>query len=626
MEWMGKVFASYLGPLLEWIRAEGIGPAIALVIMFIGLLIFCYIAYFSFKDWRLIKKARQVLEQGASESEFANNYNLINQDLLGLPKIKFAWKEFSETLILPAKGDDGVSQPCSNTERPHEFFNLHDLNMGAGFTKSLPSSFIGIGLSLTFLGLISALSSAVDGIEQAAGDTQAIQASISGLLNAASAKFYASLFALFTSIILTIVIKSSTSKLESELKSLNGSIEGGVRHLTLESLTVESNKILCNQLSQLQTFNTDLAMKVGEQVQMSLEKTLSPLVEKMADMGADINDSNIQNLTKITEEVTKGIQGAAGESMERVASTLDAVSDKLGGLTDILSGALASFDSDFTKMLDGLKSSLEDSTHSVADGVGKTMAGMNEGIQESASTVTGLVADLAGTIETLSRSGEEIATRGGEALSASVSAAAEAAGESIARAGQELSNGFKESTSDLVNAFSTITRQLSELENSLTVMPQNLNQINDKLTDSTESIREASVQFRAAGGGLQAVIEPLSTYASETRELMQELTQTLSSSSADVASATNLISQSVDVLKQEVGKQIEELSGSDEHLGKLLGSIESSTEKVLQSVSTYVTEIDKNFAGSVGVLQGAIEALEDTLAAQAARNPDPRNG
>jgi ABC-type transporter Mla subunit MlaD len=158
------------------------------------------------------------------------------------------------------------------------------------------------------------------------------------------------------------------------------------------------------------------------------------------------------------------------------------------------------------------------------------------------------------------------------------------------------------------------------------VMPQNLNQINDKLTDSTESIREASVQFRAAGGGLQAVIEPLSTYASETRELMQELTQTLSSSSADVASATNLISQSVDVLKQEVGKQIEELSGSDEHLGKLLGSIESSTEKVLQSVSTYVTEIDKNFAGSVGVLQGAIEALEDTLAAQAARNPDPRNG
>ena len=626
MEWMGKLFASYLEPLLGWIRTEGIGPAIALVIVFIGLLIFCYIAYFFINDWRLIKKARKVLEQGTSESEFANNYNLINQDLLALPKIKFAWQEFSETLILPAKGDDGIAQPCSNTERPHEFFNLHDLNMGAGFTKSLPSIFIGVGLSLTFLGLISALSSAVDGIEQAAGDTQAIQASISGLLNAASAKFYASLFALFTSIVLTIEIKSSTSKLESELKSLNASIEEGVRHLTLESLSVESNKILHNQLSQLQTFNTDLAMKVGEQVQMSLEKTLSPLVEKMADMGADINESNIQNLTKITEEVTKGIQGAAGESMERVASTLDAVSDKLGGLTDILSGALSSFDSDFTKMLDGLKSSLEDSTHSVAEGVGKTMAGMNEGIQESASTVTGLVADLAGTIETLSRSGEEIATRGGEALSASVSAAAEAAGESIARAGQELSNGFKESTSDLVNAFSTITRQLSELENSLTAMPQNLNQINDKLSDSTESIRDASVQFRAAGGGLQAVIEPLSTYASETRELMQELTQTLSSSSADVASATNLISQSVDVLKQEVGKQIDELSGSDEHLGKLLGSIESSTEKVLQSVSTYVTEIDKNFAGSVGVLQGAIEALEDTLAAQAARNPDSRNG
>ena len=89
------------------------------------------------------------------------------------------------------------------------------------------------------MGLISALSSAVEGIEEAAGDTQSIQASISGLLNAASAKFYASLFALFTSIILTLEIKGFTSLLESKLKHLNAKIEGGVRHLTLESLTLE---------------------------------------------------------------------------------------------------------------------------------------------------------------------------------------------------------------------------------------------------------------------------------------------------------------------------------------------------------------------------------------------------
>ena len=112
----------------------------------------------------------------------------------------------------------------------------------------------------------------------AEGDTAYIQSSISGLLNAASAKFYASLFALFTSIMLTIAIKGMSAFLSFQIRKLNESIENGVRYITLESLNIQTNVILSNQLVQLQTFNTDLAMKVGEQVQQSLEKTLSPLV------------------------------------------------------------------------------------------------------------------------------------------------------------------------------------------------------------------------------------------------------------------------------------------------------------------------------------------------------------
>ena len=618
IEYLGKNFALLLNPLLEWIRMEGIGPGIAFVIILIGIFLAIIIAFHAVAEYRLLRKARIIFSRSSSEAEFANNYNQIDEEILLLPKINVAWQEFSETLILPKSLDDGTKKPCSNTERPHDFFNLHDLDMGPGFTKALPSIFIGVGLSLTFFGLISALSSAVEGIEAASGDTLGIQNAISGLLNAASAKFYASLFALATSIFLTIEIKASAWFLEGQLKQLNIAIEHGVNHLTLESLNLESNAIMRNQLAQLQTFNTDLAMQIGEQVQSSLEKTLSPLVEKMADMGADINESNIQNLTKITEEVTKGIQGAAGESMDRVANTLDAVSDKLGGLTDILSGALSSFDSDFKKMLDGLKTSLEDSTHSVAEGVGKTMAGMNDGIQESATTVTGLVNDLAGTIENLSRSGEEIAARGGEALSASVSAAALAAGESITKAGQELSSGFKDSTADLVNSFVTINQQIVALDKSLSGMPENLSKINDKLAESSESISDASIQFRAAGGGLQSVIEPLSTFAVETRSIMQELTQALESSSKDVASASGLINDSVDIIRTEVESQIKQLSGSDEQLATLLGGIEASTERVLQSVATYVNDIDRSFSNSLGVLENTIATLEETLASQIA--------
>ena len=622
---MGGETASQLKPLLKWVTEPGVGPGIASIIVIAGGLLLLFILITGIQDYLLISKARAILEKGTTQQKFSENYNTIDQKLLKLKKVKGAWLEFSETLILPSVSDEGVKHACSNTQRPHDFFNINDLHVGPHFTKSLPNIFIGVGLALTFLGLISALSFAVQGMANAQGDTASIQSSISGLLNAASAKFYASLFALFTSIMLTIAIKGISAFLSFQIRKLNESIENGVRYITLESLNIQTNVILSNQLVQLQTFNTDLAMKVGEQVQQSLEKTLSPLVEKMTEMGSDINQSNIENLRDITAEVTKGIQGAAGESMERVANTLDGVSEKLGGLTDILSGALTNFDAEFTTMLDGLKTSLENSTESVAEGVGKTMKGMNDGIQESASTVTGLVNGLAGTIESLSRTGEEVAARGGEALRVSVTAAAEAAGESITKAGQDLSDGFKASTVDLIESFSVITTRLNEMDNSLREMPESLGKINNELAISSNSITEASVQFRGASGGLQSLIEPISAYASDTREQMKGLTETLSDTSLEINAASNQMNQTVENLNTAISRQINELEGSDEQLAGLLTGIHASTEKVLSSVTTYVTDVDRGFKDSVGALENTILILEETLTAYTSQIQDDVN-
>ena len=622
---MGGETASQLKPVLAWITEPGVGPGIASIIVIAGGLLLLFILITGIQDYLLISKARAILEKGTTQQKFSENYNTIDQKLLKLKKVKGAWLEFSETLILPSVSDEGVKHACSNTQRPHDFFNINDLHVGPHFTKSLPNIFIGVGLALTFLGLISALSFAVQGMANAQGDTASIQSSISGLLNAASAKFYASLFALFTSIMLTIAIKGISAFLSFQIRKLNESIENGVRYITLESLNIQTNVILSNQLVQLQTFNTDLAMKVGEQVQQSLEKTLSPLVEKMTEMGSDINQSNIENLRDITAEVTKGIQGAAGESMERVANTLDGVSEKLGGLTDILSGALTNFDAEFTTMLDGLKTSLENSTESVAEGVGKTMKGMNDGIQESASTVTGLVNGLAGTIESLSRTGEEVAARGGEALRVSVTAAAEAAGESITKAGQDLSDGFKASTVDLIESFSVITTRLNEMDNSLREMPESLGKINNELAISSNSITEASVQFRGASGGLQSLIEPISAYASDTREQMKGLTETLSDTSLEINAASNQMNQTVENLNTAISRQINELAGSDEQLAGLLTGIHASTEKVLSSVTTYVTDVDRGFKDSVGALENTILILEETLTAYTSQIQDDVN-
>ena len=582
---IGGWFAGSIKPALNWITLDGNGPGLALIVLIAGAGCLIYIIISGWLDLRLIYRANQALTQKrvkCEQSYFSEDYNKICQDMAKIKKIANVWDEFVETLIKPENFETKI--PFKNTKRPHDFFNLYDLHMGPDFTKSLPSIFVGIGLALTFLGLIAALSEAA---------TAAImQDGVIKLLVAASAKFYASLVALFVSIILTVSIKLTIYRLSSDVTTLNNHIEDSMKHETQEQLSAKNNQLMQAQLDQMEAFNTDLAMQVGKEVQASLDKSLSPLVEKMADMGGDITESNMNNLKKITEEVTKGIQGAAGESMDRVASTLDKVSDKLGGLSDILSSALSNFDADFKKMLDGLKSSLEESTHSVAEGVEKTMTGMNEGIQESASTVTGLVANLANTIEDLSRSGEKIAAAGGEALSASVSAAAEAAGASIANAGKELSSGFKDSTKDLVDSFSTITNRLNELNTSLLEMPQNLSKINDGLGISSDSISAASEQFSEAGGKIKEYLEPIAEFVDETREVIKELEQNLTKSSEGARSSAESINESVQILKNEIGSQLKELSQGDDKLGTMLMKIEESTKKVLESINRN----DSNYA------------------------------
>lgn len=67
-----------------------------------------------------------------------------------------AWKEYRETHIVD---DQDGKLVVRNAVRPSQFFNLDDLHFTQGFWRIVPGLFVTIGLSLTFLGLISALNS-----------------------------------------------------------------------------------------------------------------------------------------------------------------------------------------------------------------------------------------------------------------------------------------------------------------------------------------------------------------------------------------------------------------------------------------------------------------------------------
>ena len=610
---LGLLFKGIIAPLLLWIKEDQTGPAVAGIIVILGLIIIGIAFTQTMRDYFCIRDARFVISEG-DEGHFARHFNTIDQDLVSIKKIGPAWSEFKETLFRP-KFDENkeLISPCENTVRPQEYFNLRNLGMGPNYVKVFPSVFVGIGLSLTFLGLIAALSEAVDAIDASAGSTDSIQAAISNLLRISSAKFYASLFALFTSIVMTISIRSMTWTLSTSLSDLNQTLESSVRYLGPEKLSITANELLAEQLIQLQTFNTDLALKIGEQVQISLSESLAPVVQKLDNMGGDMAQQNIDAIRDIAKEVTKGIQGAAGGSMDRVANILDEVSTKLGGLSEILEGALSNFDADFTQMLDGLKESLKESADGVSSRVNETMSKMSEGIGKTTEDVSVIISGLASTIQNLADTGAKISMQGGEELKRQVEAASKQASEQMSLAGKALSEGFQLSTNDLVTSMNGASFQLKELEVSLVKLPSQLKSINTELSSSATQIEMASVQFGSASNGIRELIEPLAQYASETHSSIKEITNSLANVSNQIGDVSKSINSSVETLGSEVSSQLKKLNGGDEQLAKLLMGIEDSTTRVLSEINTFVSEIDNGFASSIGMLQESIGEFEEVI-------------
>ena len=649
---IGGTFSNFISPLLNWITQENVGPAIAVTILTTAFLISIYMLIRYGHDLYLINQAIKTIQPFQNEQSFSENYNKIDQDLTSIKKLNNAWDEFTETLLLPRSNQDGSIIVCANTERPHDFFTLDQLHMGPGFTKSLPNIFIGIGLSLTFLGLIAALSQAVIAINSAAesaNQTIDVQKAITQLLMASSAKFYASLFALFSSIILTIQIKWTTATLNSQLNKLSILIERGVKFQTLESLSLEANEILNNQLGQLQTFNTDLAMKIGDQ----LRETFQPLVAKIEGIGGDLTESNLENMKNISQGIAEGIQGATKDSMAGVAEKLDSVSDKLEGLGTILSSSLDNFDSEFKGVLEQLKNSLQESTENVAADIGSAFDGMKSNIEGTKDDVGNILLGLKSTMEELSSKGKDIANTSTAQLKSSMSAASEQASKGIAdagkvisdelkgsaeglsasitdaaiiakqqisEAGKDIADGFSNSTTNLVSSLDKITTKLVVLEKSLASLPEQFITVTNTLEPITSSMKQASVdiksasaQFETAGSSLESTIEPLTQYVTDSKIAIESISTSLQLTTDHMGQATSSIEESVRTLKEEISSQVKELSGSDEKLASLHKALTESTESVLTKLNLFTTQVDNNFSASIGTLENAIEEFSEVI-------------
>ncbi len=191
----GVLIQNFVQPFLHLFTREGFAPLLAFAIFLFAAAKVAWI-YFRHvaKAKTSLKKAADILSSINSPSDFASRFNDIDALFSSINVLKHGWEEFKETLLAP-EGDVGVFR---NTVRPNLFINIHHVE-GVLRLKRLhfiSNLLVGIGLLLTFLGLVAALTQAGEAIGKGGGGN--IEAPIVALLQVAAFKFWTSVSGLAT--------------------------------------------------------------------------------------------------------------------------------------------------------------------------------------------------------------------------------------------------------------------------------------------------------------------------------------------------------------------------------------------------------------------------------------------
>jgi methyl-accepting chemotaxis protein len=629
---LGAWTSQQVKPLFGLFRDENVAPALALIILG-SALVLCLLflldsTLIRVRVWRRVRFVRRIKDR----ISFAERLPEIEKLMLGYKYLRHSWQEFRETLVEP--DPDRNSRVVLNTDRPQNYFNTAEAGLRFPIYRAMPNLFVGVGLLLTFFGLVTALFFTTSAIREAA-DLAASQDALRNLLYAASFKFYTSIAGLAGSIMLTLVIRYGVSAIERSFDRLASALEAKLVFVTPESIAFNQYREAQEQTRTLKLFNTEIAISIGKRIEEALAATLPAyLAQAMAPIG--------KSLDEVANKLTSMNEGAIGEMAGSFANKLQgATGDHFQGLAGTLSE---------------LRSSLEDMNRNMKDSGSAMVASVSQSAHEMRSIVETMTSHLNNAATRMSTSSETAGTRFSseltsasgafEAASSRLSAQIETAVGSISReltnksisigehvadaaikAGEESRAKVVEAGNDLTRTFSEIGNRLAEaverIERCFGGTVEEMSRIEDaigrhvqSLSQLTKAAQETEDAMSTSAKSMVEAGQPLAEGSRLIAAASQRILDATSNSEKGISGAQTEIRNISELLQSTLRATSEQWAGYerrfkdvDESLGVVLDRIVRSVQENLEALRTFVEKVDEKLSGAVDRLGGGIDEL-----------------
>lgn len=525
---------------------------------------------------------------------FAEGFGEVEQAMLkdgaGSEPLIHAWFEFRESIV-PLE-QDGVVR---NTARPGTYF-LSTSPSQSNLTY-WSNMYVGIGLVLTFLGIVVALHTAGEGMS---GGLESAQNSLTQLLTVAGAKFFASIGGVAGSLLLRGAARSNEKISHRLISQLCERLEQGLLYVPPQRLAYEQISIQKDQLLQQTKFNTDLALAIGEQ----FTQAIAPVTASIQSL-----NTSFQSVSDgLGQGAAKAIEEASGGELRVLGQTLAALSQQLEGMT----GMIASSGDDAARQIRAAGADFALAASQIKDAFAQ-LSGQVEGMgsqlgEQAAAAASAQQAVLEGSLENARVVQASASTAVQEAVSTLANASAEAA--------TRLQDGLGDALAQGVSSSQSVFRQA--LEESGASIRTSGDAISGAIQQAAIQITGVASSMEAGSAALASTANAFLTAGSESRAVATALSDAatqLNAASAPVARTAQSIGDAASRIVQILESSSEAQSAALDQMRALAAAIEATTQKsstAWQSYQSRFEDVDKMLAKAN---RDYAEAVSDVLEA-----------
>ncbi|ESQ74514.1 anti-phage ZorAB system protein ZorA [Asticcacaulis sp. AC402] len=571
------------------------------------------------------------LDPSAARQAFAESFGEVtgamNDRAPGAEPLVRAWQEFHKTIV------DESETPIRNTARPSAFFvriipQPRDLIFWS-------NTFVGIGLILTFIGIVVALHTASEGME--AGSTaQQSQVALQGLLSVAAAKFFSSIAGLGASLMLRFVENKMTRRLNTEVNRLCDLLEKGLMYVPAQLLAVQQLNELKRQSTQLEKFNTDLALSIGEQVGQQFQAVMTPMQASLSALHSSM-DSMSDSLSKsLGEGVGKAIEGAASGQLGELAKTLANLGEQLAGLSEHVQDSgedaakqIRAAGADFAQAAQDIREAFSGLTGQVgeigaaitqdaeaarkqqADLLQLTMAGFEAANQQTQAA-------MAGAVQSLQDAGTKVAGDLQAQMGDAMTSAAKEAQALVRAAIEDSSKSFADAGKSISEAVETAALRIAALATAIEKSERHASSTAEAFMNTADGARSAASSMADAAGGFATAATPVANAAKALQEAATRIAAKLDESEKSALEALKAMQGLADGIADTQSSATEawtsyrsHFDGVDKSLEGVLGQMTQTLSNSMKTFETFSQNFDAEMGKAVSRLGGVLEPLKE---------------